>query len=52
MIQRACVSVAEEEIMTMLRPDMFVLSTRVNVGINSRGFVAGARRLSKPIWKP
>ena len=52
MIQRACVSVVEEEIMTMLRPDMFVLSTRVNVGINSRGFVAGARRLSKPIWKP
>ena len=27
MIQRACVSVAEEEIVTMVRPDEFVLSS-------------------------
>jgi|JI102314A1RNA_FD_contig_31_1483290_length_211_multi_1_in_0_out_0_1 hypothetical protein len=30
MIQRAYVSVAEEEDMTMLRPGNFVLSSRVN----------------------
>ena len=36
MIQRACVSVAEEEDMTMLRLGIFVLSTRVNAWINRR----------------
>ncbi len=41
MIQRACVSVAEED-MTMLRPSIFVLSTRVNAWINRRSGGIGA----------
>jgi hypothetical protein len=42
MIQRACVSVAEEEDMTMLRLGIFVLSTRVNAWINRRSGGIGA----------